>query len=368
MLLVKTSTQTYRMAVKMLRLYHKFLLLPISIYLALALTLDTAAWGDSSSYQERESVRAFIHELVEKDRFDQGVLEDIFSQARYRPRIVDAMDRPYKQPPPWNVYAVPILSHARFNQGMSFWNTHRDVLTRAETQFGVPAQIIVAIIGIETFYGQVTGNYRLIDSLSTLAFDYPRRGAFFRDELRQFLLMTRDERLDPLSVRGSFAGAVGMAQFMPSSYRRFGIDFDHDGHTDLWHSADDAIGSVAHFLQEHGWQHQSWEARPIKNLPIDVLERETRERGLSEWRNQEAWQRVVNDPISWSADIKPEDPIALMKLETAADLPYYVWVGPNFQAITKYNRSRLYASAVWSLSCQLAKAQGRTPCPLSFPI
>lgn len=357
------------MAVKMLRLYHKLLLLPIGIYLGMLAIPGTASNSSpSAAFSQREDVQIFIHELETQDHFDHAFLENVFANAKHRQSVIDAMDRPFKQPPPWYRYARPLLTPERFNQGLVFWNAHHQSLSRAEAEFGVPSEVIVAIIGVETFYGQVTGNYRLIDSLSTLAFDYPRRASFFKDELKQFLRMSRDEGLNPLQMKGSFAGAIGLAQFMPSNYRRYGIDFNHDGQIDLWNSPDDSIGSIAHYLKEHGWQRDSWDVRPVKQLSLPLLERETKEKGLSEWRSQEMWQKLIGGKPQWPENSRADDHFAIMKLEIGNDDPYYIWVGPNFQVITRYNRSRLYASAVWSLACQLAEARGHPSCAVTFPM
>ena len=177
-----------------------------------------------------------------------------FAAARFQPRIVEAMQRPILEPPKWFEYAPRFLSQARIDGGVLYWNAHARDLARAEERFGVPAEIIVAIIGVETYYGRNTGTHRALDALSTLAFDYPRRATFFRGELREFLLLVREQRVDPLVPKGSFAGALGVPQFMPGSYREFAVDFDGDGRIDLWTSAPDIIGSVGNYLARHDWQ------------------------------------------------------------------------------------------------------------------
>jgi membrane-bound lytic murein transglycosylase B len=207
----------------------------------------------ASGYARRDDVRAFIDELVHEHDFSRATLRRWFSDVQYQPKIVAAMDRPLVEPPKWYEYAPQFLTPARIDEGVAFWRTHEAALRRAETDFGVPPEIIVAIIGVETFYGRNMGGYRIIDALSTLAFDYPRRATFFRGELREFLLLARSERFSPLTPKGSFAGALGVPQFMPGSVRRYAIDFDGDGHIDLWRSGDDAIGSIANYLARHDW-------------------------------------------------------------------------------------------------------------------
>src|SRR5882672_465757 len=206
-----------------------------------------------SGYERRGEVRKFIDELVRDEHFSRATLVRWFSDARYQPKIIAAMQRPLLEPPKWYEYAPPFLTQARIDEGVTFWHAHESALARAESAFGVPPEIVVAIIGVETFYGRNTGSYRIIDALSTLAFDYPRRATFFRGELREFLLLARSEGLSPLVPKGSFAGALGVPQFMPGSVRRYAIDFDGDGHIDLWRSGDDAIGSVANYLARHDW-------------------------------------------------------------------------------------------------------------------
>src|SRR5207237_6293646 len=171
-----------------------------------------------------------------------------------QPKIVAAMQRPIAEPPKWFDYAPQFLSAPRIAGGVAYYHAHEAELARAEREYGVPAEIIVAIIGVETYYGRNLGSYRVLDALSTLAFDYPRRAPFFRGELKEFLRLARDQRISPLAPKGSFAGAMGVPQFMPGSYLRYAIDFDGDGRIDLWESGADIVGSVAHYLARHDWQ------------------------------------------------------------------------------------------------------------------
>ena len=177
--------------------------------------------------------------------FDRAALARALRAARPQPAVIAAMDRPMLEPPKWFEYAPPFLSPARVDGGVAFLAAHRATLQRAERDYGVPPEVVVAIIGVESFYGREHGRHRTFDALATLAFDYPRRATFFRGELEHFLLLRASSASDPLAPRGSFAGAIGMPQFMPGSYRTFAVDFDDDGRIDLWRSADDVIGSVA---------------------------------------------------------------------------------------------------------------------------
>jgi membrane-bound lytic murein transglycosylase B len=271
------------------------------------------------TYATRADVRAFVDELVRDDGFDRRQLLRWFGQARFQPRIVAAMQRPLLEPPKWFEYAPRFLSTERIDGGVAFLRAHQATLSRAEGQFGVPAEIIVAIIGVETYYGRNTGSHRVIDALSTLAFDYPRRANFFRGELREFLMFARDERLSPLEPKGSFAGAIGVPQFMPGSVRRYAIDFDGDGHVDLWRSDDDAIGSVANYLARHDWMR----GQPVL-LPavLDDAARGTVLRrldgGISERRPMAAWESDGVRTAGAPADLAPE-PVGLLLLEESAD-------------------------------------------------
>jgi len=210
--------------------------------------------AEGAGFAGRSDVRAFIDEMAATHDFDRATLTRAFRGARPLPAVIAAMDRPLLAPPKWYEYAPPLLAPARVDGGIAFLAAHRAALQRAEREYGVPPEIVVAIIGVETFYGANTGRHRTFDALATLAFDYPRRATFFRGELEHFLLLTRDLGADPLTPRGSFAGALGMPQFMPGSYRAYAVDFDADGRIDLWQSADDVIGSVAAYLARHDWQ------------------------------------------------------------------------------------------------------------------
>ncbi len=309
-----------------------------------------AAAASSASYERRPEVRAFIAEMAAEHGFDPVELRRVFVAARYQPQIVAAMQRPLLEPPKWFEYAPPLLSTGRIEAGVAFWGDHAAALERAAADFGVPPEIIVAIIGIETLYGRNTGRHRVIDALATLAFDYPRRATFFRGELRSYLLLARELGVSPLVPKGSFAGAIGLPQFMPSSYRSYAIDFDADGRVDLWGSADDAIGSVASFLARHDWQR----GQPVL-LPasLDGTRREAvvqrLDGGISERRALDAWRADGVEPLDAPDDLA-NDPAGLLMLEESdADASYWVATN-NFYVLTRYNRSRLYAAAVWNLA------------------
>jgi len=316
------------------------------------------------SYDRRDDVRAFIGEMAAEFGFDRASLARVFKQARYQPAIVAAMDRPLLEPPKWYTYSRPFLAPERVAAGVAYWNANAGALAAAEERYGVPAEIVVGIIGVETFYGRVAGNYRVLDALTTLAFDYPRRAAFFRGELKQFLLLSRELGIAPQSARGSFAGAMGVPQFMPGSYRTYAVDADGSGHPDLWRSAADIAGSVANYLARHDWQ----KGRPVL-LPAaiaddrrDAILRKL-DGGLSERRVVEAW---VADGVSVAhPTVGPiDEPVGLLLLEESVDgveSSSYRIAFNNFYVLTRYNRSRLYATAVYELAQAVRIARGGSP-------
>ena len=314
----------------------------------------------AQDYGQRSDVRAFAAEVAAESGMSKRDVERWFAAARFQPRIVALMDRPLLEPPKWFAYAPPFLSQERIDGGVRFWRDNEAALARAEATYGVPPQIIVAIIGVETFYGRYTGGYRVIDALATLAFDYPRRAQFFRGELKEYVILARDQGFSPLDPKGSFAGAMGVPQFMPGSYRRFAVDFDGDGHADLWRSNADVIGSVGHYLMRHDWQRGepvlapatvSAEARDIALRRLDG--------GISERRPLAAWQLdgvTLRDATSEAGS----DPVGLLLLEEAGEgaNAASLWIAyPNFYVITRYNKSRLYAAAVWALSERIKNAR-----------
>jgi membrane-bound lytic murein transglycosylase B len=213
----------------------------------------TAAPASQPAAMPAASTRAFVDELADEHGFDRGALTPVrsgpFSAACRRRDAASA-----RRAPEMARLRAPLPRARTRQRGMPWWNAHAEALARAEERYGVPAEVIVAILGVETYYGRIVGRYRAIDALATLAFDYPRRAAFFRSELKEFLLLARDLGVSPLAPKGSFAGALGVPQFMPGSYRKYAVDFDGSGGVDLWASPADIVGSVAHFLAEHEWQ------------------------------------------------------------------------------------------------------------------
>lgn len=286
----------------------------------------------------------FIDEMVSRHGFERAALQRTLYQARLRKPILEAIARPAERVLNWTAYRAIFLKPSRIDGGVAFWREHADVLARAEREFGVPAQIIVAIIGVETRYGAHTGNYPVLDALHTLGFHYPRRGAFFREQLSHYLRFVREEQLDPTAPTGSYAGAMGMPQFMPDSFRVYAIDYDGDGKRDIWHSVPDVIGSVANYFVKKGkWQ----TGRPVTH-PAGGAD-------ATHAAFVKAGARPSLDPrrlVAAGIDVGrvPEGAqVSLLDLATDDGTEY--WIGfDNFYAIMRYNPRTMYAMAVYQLS------------------
>jgi membrane-bound lytic murein transglycosylase B len=307
----------------------------------LALALAAPAWAQP--FNERPEVQAFIGEVVERHGFVEGELKKVFSRVqRVEPalQLIVPVERPS-----WDDYRAQFVNERRVSGGLAFWKANRSALKRAEKRYGVPAQYIVAIIGIETNYGRNMGRYRVIDALSTLAFDYPPRARYFRGELEQYLLLAREAGLDVFSLRGSYAGAIGIPQFMPTSLRRYAVDFNGDGRIDLSRSAADAVGSVGNFLKEHGWQAGGpvlYRAKPAPEALARYVD------GSVEPRHR------IADLVAAGLELEPAPPSGdALGVLVALGAEYRVGL-QNFYVITRYNRSALYASAVSDLADELA--------------
>lgn len=305
-------------------------------------------------YADREEVRDFISSMADRHGFDPAALNETFAKVRRSPEVLRLI-----APPPagfrksWDAYRTRFLDPLRINEGVRFWQEHEAALERAREAWGVPPEFVVAIIGVETIYGRITGNFRVVDALATLAFDYPRRAPFFREELEHYLLLARDQRFDPLQPRGSYAGAIGLPQFMPGSIRRHATDFDGDGRIDLATSPVDAIGSVARFLSRHGWvpgeptHFEATIADPHRLGPLI-------DSGIEpQWTIDELAQWGVGS----TGPIGPDVRLALIDLPNGDRPPSYVLGARNFHVITRYNRSSFYAMAVIELARALARAR-----------
>jgi membrane-bound lytic murein transglycosylase B len=311
-----------------------------------ALLLGASAFGATPEpLGERPAVRAFIGELVERHGFNEAELTKMFSRVERIEPVLQFI-APGERPP-WQDYRAQFVNDRRIAGGLAFWQANRRHLERAEREYGIPAAIIVAIVGIETNYGRNMGRYRVIDALATLAFEYPPRAQFFRSELEQYLLLARESDLDIFAVRGSYAGAIGLPQFMPRSVRRYGVDFDGDGAVDLRRSSADAVGSVANFLKSHGWQPGepvAFRASVPSGLAAVLADGGVQPRlRLGD---------LLNAGVSLSG--VPPSREALGAL-VALGSEYRVGL-QNFYVITRYNRSAYYATAVADLAEALAAA------------
>ena len=305
-----------------------------------------AAAPRMAGYAARPEVRAFVSEMVEKYGFSREELERLFSAARPQRSILRAMQTPAETTPRgWEAYKALFLTRERIDAGVRFREANAESLARAAQAYGVPESIIVAILGVETAYGRNTGNYRVIDALSTLAFDFPQRADFFRGQLEQYLLYAREEGLEALDLKGSYAGAIGIPQFMPGTYRRYGVDFDDDGRRDLTHSAADAVGSVANFLKEHGWQ----SAQPIAVGARVIGDRYAAllDAGV---KPSVPVESLPDFGITASEPLPPGSLCTLIELSNPGKDPEYRVGLQNFYVLTRYNRSSLYALAVQELA------------------
>jgi membrane-bound lytic murein transglycosylase B len=317
---------------------------------ALTVLMIFSAVAHAESYLSRAEVDAYIEELIQQHNFSRPELEEVMAAAERRQDIIDLMRRPAERRLNWHEYSKIFLDEQRIAGGVEFWQQNQATLERAQKEYGVAPEVIVAIIGVETRYGRVTGRHRVVDALMTLAFDYPPRASFFRKELTQFLLLAREEGKNPISLTGSYAGAMGFGQFIPSSYRSYAVDFDQDGVRDIWQNRNDAIGSVANYFSRHGWRGAEQVTLPVQ------LKAETEQ--LLSIANQSlkpthsiaemAEMGVIVDGLD------PDARVLLLRL-LGGEKPEY-WLGfDDFYVITRYNHSRLYAMAVYQLGQEIVK-------------
>lgn len=326
----------------MIRELHKFgVLLAILLFSLVSVATEI-------NYSERADVQAFIQRQVAENNFDEAYLKQLFAAAQQQQAILDAIAKPAEKTLQWKQYRNIFITEDRIAAGRQFMQQYQLPLARAEKQFGVPPQMIAAIIGVETRYGKFKGRYRVLDALATLAFDYPPRSRFFTSELEQYLLMVREQQFDPLSLQGSYAGAMGYGQFISSSYRAYAVDFDDDGVVDIIDNPVDAIGSVANYFKRHGWQagaavvlRAAADANADQTLPTNQLK---------PGKDIASYIAAGYRPLA-SAD--PAAKATLLQLQGEDGLEY--WLGlDNFYVISRYNHSHLYVMAVWQLAQALA--------------
>ena len=328
--------------------------------LRLVIFLCSCLWATLScaadTYETNPAALAMVDELVSEEGFDRDQLLRVFADAERQQSILEAIARPAEKTKPWYEYRAIFLTEKREKEGLAFFAEHAETLARAEETYGVPAEIIVAIIGVETLYGRIMGSYRVIDALATLAVDYPKRSPFFTKELKSYLMLTREQGFDPLTLKGSYAGAMGYGQFMPSSYLSYAVDFDGDEIIDIWNNPVDAIGSVANYFKRHGWRTddpvvsaadasddapQDWFVSSRKDLkPV---------RTVAQFAEAGIVPRVEIDPAAMATAMKFE-------LEDG----YEYWLGlHNFYVITRYNHSAMYAMSVYQLSQRIGAKAGQ---------
>ncbi len=316
------------------------------IVLLLLLSLIT-----THAHTEQDSIDAFIKNTAVKNQLDEDKIRNIVTQAKRQQSIIDAMNRPAEKAKQWHEYRAIFLKQKRINEGVKFWQEHQEILTSVSKETGVPIEIIVAIIGVETNYGGNKGSYRVIDALFTLAFHYPKRSKFFTKELEKFLVLIEKEKISPLETKGSYAGAMGFGQFMPSSYLMYAVDHDKDGQRDLLNNIPDAIASVANYFKAHGWKaghsvvHQAQVSKDFKVLKKQKLKPSLTVKQLNDMGYSVKEQLPINAKVT------------LTQLQQKDHKEY--WFGMhNFYVITRYNHSDMYAMAVYQLAQEIKQSKG----------
>lgn len=296
----------------------------------------------------RADVRAFVDQLTKQHGFERSFVQDALSQGQTQQSILDAISRPAEKTKPWHEYRDIFITRKRINAGVKFWNEQEMRLCRIADETGVPAEIIAAIVGVETYYGRTTGRYRVLDALTTLGFDYPKRGKFFRGELENLFLLAREEQLDLGEIKGSYAGAMGPPQFIPSSYRNYAVDEDGDGRRDLLNNWDDILASIANYFVAHRWRNGE---------PIVARGEWNGKKKQPASKNQLKLSATVGTldkrGVSIDLPLAESTPAELISLEGKDQQE--LWVGfHNFYVITRYNRSVMYALAVHQLGQEIA--------------
>jgi membrane-bound lytic murein transglycosylase B len=333
-----------------------------STFAALALApllvcVGPVAAESGSGYLSRPEVRTFIDALQAEHGLELEEVERILGDAQYQAAVVRLLgSTPSQSLPPvrsYPAYRSKFLSEARIAAGVQYWETYDTHLRRAEVEFGVPADIILGILGVETAFGRNTGSFRVVDALATIAFDGLRRQDYFREELREFLLLAREIGVDALTVRGSYAGAMGLPQFMPSSYRRYAVDFDRDGLVDLVGSPADAIGSVASYLKAYGW---TADEVPVVRVQLPSGSEGDLVSGLERTREVDKLQQAG---VKFATAGLPPGPCSIVELPAPGRASKYLAGFGNFEAITRYNRSTFYAAAVIELADAIHVARKR---------
>src|SRR5450631_3010395 len=293
---------------------------------------------------KRAEVKDFIAHMAATSSFKKRELRKLLTAAQSQPAIIEAMDRPAEKAKPWFEYRPIFITERRIREGTDFWIAHRQALDQASIRSGVAPEYLAAILGVETYYGRMTGSYRVLDALATLAFDYPARAKFFRDELEQFILLCREMGLDPKAVKGSYAGAMGAPQFMPSNYRRYAVDANADGRIDLWNNWADVCTSVGNYLKEHGWN----AGEPVLS-DAAVDEDKTAELDGRKLALSDTVESLQAKGVNFDSSLPPEAPALLIAADESDGVHWRVGYN-NFYVITRYNHSAMYAMAVYELA------------------
>ncbi len=326
----------------------RIILLIVIIWSNLSLLADGSGVIQRGPYANRADVSAFLQSFSSKHDYPVAEARNIIAQGKKLQRVLDLMAKP-AEGKPWHEYRPIFITSRRVKNGIKFWNTYADDLARAEKEYGVPAEIIVAIIGIETFYGKNMGSFPVLDTLITLGFDYPKRSKFFLKELGNYLMLAREENLDIFALKGSYAGAMGYGQFMPSSYRHYAVDFDADGQRDLLTNVSDAIGSVASYFKAHHWNTGEAVVHKAK-----VVGKNYKKLKIDKLKPAYSIKTLNKHKITFSGKVNDVEPLSLIVLQGKRKKEY--WVGrKNFYVISRYNRSKKYAMAVHQLSEKIKK-------------
>ncbi|MGB5409964.1 MAG: lytic murein transglycosylase B [Woeseiaceae bacterium] len=314
---------------------------------ALSLCLLNAAHAIDT---DRKDVSAFIDEMVNEHGFDRAELVDVLESAIVKQPILDAISKPAEKKLTWAEYRKIFITPERINAGASFWREHRSLLQRISEESGVSIEMIVGIIGVETYFGRITGKHRVLDALTTLAFDYPPRSSFFRRELQQYLLLVREEDLDAADATGSYAGAMGRPQFMPSSFRAYAVDATGDGKRDIWNNWADVAGSIANYFLRHNWNPGE---EVVSRATLSGQWKGDAPKAVNTLNAADTVGSLSKKGVVFATELESERKAQLLTYEGADGIEH--WVGfDNFFVITRYNRSVMYALAVHQLGLEIA--------------
>lgn len=316
-------------------------------FMTVLLVLFSFSAYPDTSFTQRKDVQLFIKNMAKEHHFNVNNLTSIMNQVVIQPDIITSMDKPYEKKN-WDVYRDLFLTPARLKGGLHYWAANKQALEKAEKTYGVPPEIIIAILGVETLYGERQGEYRVLDALATLAFNYPKRSAYFTSELKEYLLLCREHGVSPIQYKGSYAGAIGQPQFMPSSYRNYAVDFNHTGKRDIVSNNADSIGSIANYFYRHGWkpndgiaQHAAIIGNQYKRIQVNPK------------KPNYSYSHLIANGIK-PITVADNHPSRAGLIELVTDQENEYWIAyPNFFVITRYNSSPQYALVVYLLSQQL---------------